>query len=142
MVVLSNTAVSVDALATQLLTALVEEYAPESRKTVTEHGYAKVAPFTGVRWEDGRPIVEVQGRWAVLATIDGIPIEQVMEFAQQEFGEKAPKRFAEDLVELLSKMGHEPAWEVTLGLEDDDGRVEEVQVMMTKENRDRLRAGE
>lgn len=139
---LSNTAVSVDVLATQILTALVKEYAPESRKTVTEHGYVKVAPFTGVRWEGGRPIVEVQGRWAVLATIDGFPIEQILEFAQQEFGDKAQKRFAEDLVELLSKMGHEPAWEVTLGLEGDDGQVEDVQVTMTEENRDRLRAGE
>jgi len=33
-----------------------------------------------------------------------------MEFAHKEFGAKAQKRFAEDLVELLSTMGHDPEW--------------------------------
>ena len=62
-----------------------------------------------------------------------------MEFAQKEFGDKARKRFAEDLVELLAKMGHEPQWEVTLGLETSDGEIEQVKVMMTEENRERVR---
>lgn len=137
--VLSNTAVSVDALAEQILKAVVQTYAPASRKTETEYGYAKVAPFTGIRWENDRPIVEVHNRWAPLVSIDGIAIEQIMDFAQQQFGDKARKRFAEDLVELLAMMGHEPGWEVTLGLESDDGQVEEVQVAMTEENRSRVR---
>ena len=62
-----------------------------------------------------------------------------MDFAQQQFGDKARKRFAEDLVELLSKMGHEPRWEVTLGLETSDGQVEQLEVSMTEENRSRVR---
>jgi hypothetical protein len=40
-----------------------------------------------------------------------------MEFANKEYGEKARQRLAEDLVRLLSEMGHEPDWRVTLGLE-------------------------
>lgn len=53
----------------------------------------------------------------------------------KEFGDKARKRIAEDLVEVLSKMGHEPDWEVTLALEKPDGQVEELQVLMTPHNR-------
>jgi len=62
-----------------------------------------------------------------------------MEFAQKEFGNKARKRFAEDLVELLSKMGQEPKWEVTLGLETKERQVERLEIGMTKENRDLVR---
>jgi hypothetical protein len=40
-----------------------------------------------------------------------------MDFAQQQFGDEARKRFAEDVVELLSNIGREPRWEETLGLE-------------------------
>lgn len=136
---LSNTAVDVDALAEGILKALVREYAPGSRKPVTEHGYAKVAPYTGVRWEDDRPIVQVQGRWSPLVSIDGIPIDRIMEFAQKQFGDKARKRFAEDLVELLATMGNEPQWEVTLGLETKDGQVKHLGIEMTEENRSRVR---
>lgn len=58
-----------------------------------------------------------------------------MAFAKRRFPEIARKRFTEDLVEVLAKMGHEPKWEVTLGLETKDGQVEKSQVTMTKENR-------
>ena len=136
---LSNTDVDVDVLAVGILKALVQEYAPSRRKPVTEHGYAKVAPFTGVRWENERPVVQVQGRWSRLVSIDDIPIDRIMEYAQRQFGDKARKRFAEDLVELLSTMGHEPQWKVTLGLETSDGKVEQIETEMTEENRKRVR---
>jgi|GEM_PF-474298 len=137
--VLSNTAISVDDMASGILKALVREYAPDSSKPVTKHGYAKVAPYTGVRWENDRPIVQIQDRWYPLVSIDGVPIDRVMSFARREFGDKARKRLAEDLVELLSKMGHEPEWDVTLGLETGDGQVERRKVPMTEENRNRVR---
>lgn len=105
------------------------------RNSVVEREYAKVAPYTGVRWEKDRPIVRVQDRWSPLVSIDGIPIARIVEFSQKEFGEKARKRFAEDLVQVLSTMGHEPDWEVTLGLRTKDGQVEKLRVRMTKANR-------
>lgn len=101
--------------------------------------YAKAAPFTGVRWENDRPVVRVQGQWSPLVSIDGLPIERIMEFAQKEFGAQARKRFAEDLVELLSKMGRDPEWNVTLALEKKDGAVEKSEETMTEENRRLLR---
>ena len=62
-----------------------------------------------------------------------------MEFAQKKFDNKARMRFAEDLVELLATMGHEPKWEVILGLEQSDGQVEHLQIRMTKDNRELVR---
>ena len=110
-----------------------------STTPVLKEGFARVAPFTGVRWEDDRPIVCVNDVWSPLVSIDGIPIDRIIEFANKEFGSRARKRFAEDLVELLAKLGHEPKWTVTLGLEKADDQIEEVQVLMTKANRDLVR---
>lgn len=115
---------------------LLERSVPGAHQPVTKHGYAKVAPYTGVRWENDRPIVQVRNKWSPLASINGLPIDRIMEFAQKEFGNKARKRFGEDLVELLSKMGHEPKWEVNLGLDTKDGQVEDLQIRMTEEFRD------
>lgn len=114
---------------------LLERSIPGGARPASKHGFAKVAPYTGVRWEDGLPIVQVQGRWARLVSIDGIPMDRILEFARSEFGDRARKRFAEDLVELLSRMGHDPQWTVTLGLESKDGQVEHLPVRMTEANR-------
>jgi CubicO group peptidase (beta-lactamase class C family) len=123
----------VDAIGYELL----ERSVPPSRKElVTKDGYAKVAPYTGVRWENDRPIVRVRDKWSRLVSIDGIPIGRIMKFANEEYGAKARKRLAEDLVRLLSEMGHEPKWKVTLGLKSQDGQVEELQILMTEANRD------
>lgn len=119
---------------------LLERSIPLSRrKLVTKEGYAKVAPYTGVRWENEQPVVCVQDRWSPLVSINDIPIARIMEFANKEYGVKARKRFAEDLVEVLSKMGHEPDWHVTLGLKTQDGQVEQLKIRMTEENRSLLR---
>lgn len=118
---------------------LLERSVPGFRKKpATKYGYAKVAPWTGVRWENDRPIVRVQNRWSRLISVDGISIERIMEDATERFStqERARKRLAEDLVEVLAKMGQEPDWNVTLELETQKGQVEQVQILMTEENRD------
>lgn len=117
---------------------LLERSIPGGHEPVTKFGYAKVAPFDSIRWENDRPVVHVEDGWFPLVSIDGLPIDQIMEFAQKEFGALARKRFAEDLVELLSGMGHEPEWIVTLGLEKRDGQIEQVPIRMTEHNRDRI----
>jgi CubicO group peptidase (beta-lactamase class C family) len=115
---------------------LLERSVPGGRRPVMPHGYAKVAPYAGVRWKNDRlPIVQVHGRWLNLISVDGIPIEKIVSFAEREFSDKARKRFAEDLVYLLSLMGHNPDWEVTLGFESWPGQIEHVKVRMTEENR-------
>jgi len=114
---------------------LLERSIPGAYQPVARYGYAKVAPYTGVRWDNDRPIVRVQDKWLPLVSVDGIPVGEIMEFTIKEYGDKARKRFAEDLVEVLSKMGHAPHWEVILGLETENGHVEQSQIRMTEHNR-------
>lgn len=118
---------------------LLERSIPGAYKPDAKYGYAKVAPYTGVRWENDRPIVCVQDKWSPLVSIDGIPVDRIMEFATKEYGNKARKRLAEDLVEVLSKMGHQPEWEVALGLETRTGVIEQVLILMTEHNRTLVR---
>lgn len=118
---------------------LLERSVPGGSRPATKHGFAKVAPYTGVRWENDRPTVRVRGRWSQLVSIDAIPIDHIMEHARKEFGTLARKRFAEDLPELLSSMGHDPDWNVTLGLGTRDGQIEHVEIRMTEENRHLVR---
>jgi CubicO group peptidase (beta-lactamase class C family) len=114
---------------------LLERAVPGGSRPSTRHGYAKVAPYTGVRWANDRPIVRVQGRWSSLVSIDGLPIDRIMKHARNTFGTRARKRLAEDLPQLLSSMDHDPDWEVTLGLENTGGQVEYLKVRMTERNR-------
>ena len=127
----------VDPIGTWLLERSVEG----GCKLSSAFGYAKVAPYSGVRWDDDRPVVRIEGRWFPLVSIDNVPVEAIVEFSRREFGDKAQKRFGEDLVELLSKMGHEPKWEVTLAVETRRGTVERIPAKMTEENRGRVRSG-
>jgi hypothetical protein len=100
-------------------------------------GYPKVAPYQGVRWDGGAPEVEVKGVWYELRAIDGVPAPEIVAFAQKTYRARWQKRFEEDLVEVMSKMGHRPGSRVTLVLRDPaGGRTQELRdVAMTKENR-------
>ncbi len=118
---------------------LLERSVPGGIQLVTQHGYAKVAPWTEVRWENDQPFVEIKNQWHTLLSIDGKPVAEVMAFARQQFGSKAQKRLAEDLVELLTKMGHQPKWEVTLDLENISGIRLQKCVRMTEDNRNQVR---
>ncbi len=107
-----------------------------------EARFAKVAPFTGVRWESDQeqPLVQVRGEWLRLTAIDGIPVEKLMQTARDAFGDKARKRFAEDLPELLAAAGHHPGWTVTLMLDRGDGNGPvPFEEEMTEEKRDEVR---
>ncbi len=76
--------------------------------------YPKLSPFSAVRWEDAQPNVEVDGTWYKLVSLDGIPTPEIVAFSQENYGGKWQKRFEEDLVELLTRMGHPPDDTVTL----------------------------
>ncbi|MDB4459277.1 beta-lactamase family protein, partial [bacterium] len=125
----------VDLIGRWLLTRSV----PGGDRPTAINRHAKAAPFSGIRWENNRPIVQVGNRWSPLVSIDEIPIERIMDFAEKEYRSAAHMRFGEDLPELLSKMGHDPSWEVTLGLKAKDGQVQLLKVRMTEANRDLVR---
>ena len=77
-------------------------------------GYPKLSPFAAVRWQDSQPEVQVGDEWFKLVSLDELPVEQILAFSRQTYGDLWQKRFEEDLVELLSRMGHRPQESVTL----------------------------
>ena len=70
--------------------------------------YPKRAPFTGVRWEGDKPVVKIGEKWFTLVSLDGIPAEDIVSFSWRTYVDKWRKRFEEDLVEVLTRMGHTP----------------------------------
>lgn len=76
--------------------------------------YPKRAPFTSVRWEGTTPLVEIDGEWYILASLDGVPAGDIVSFSRWTYVDRWRKRFEEDLVEVLTRMGHPPQDTVTL----------------------------
>lgn len=118
---------------------LLERSVPGGCQPVGKYGYAKVAPFTGVRWANNRPVVRVQNTWSPLVSVNGILTKQIMEFADENYGKIARKRFAEDLVEVMDQMGHPLDWMVTLELKAEDGQTRIVETRLTEQKRSLVR---
>ncbi len=76
--------------------------------------YPKLAPFSAVRWKDATPEVKVKDVWYELLAIDGIEARQIVKFCKDQEERLWQKRFEEDLVEMMARMGHEPGEKVTL----------------------------
>jgi hypothetical protein len=101
---------------------------------------ARSSPFEMVRWNGELPEVLVEGAWWRLVSIDGVSSDALLAFARAQYGDKWAKRFCEDLVELLTRMGHPPGATVELGLADlasGAARVFE-RVALTEANRRRI----
>ena len=76
--------------------------------------YPKVSPFAAVRWQDSQPEVKLGEEWFKLVSLDEIAASEIVAFGKRTYADKWRKRFEEDLVELLSRMGHPPKNKVTL----------------------------
>lgn len=76
--------------------------------------YPKRAPFTDVRWDGSKPQVKIGEEWFALISLDGIPAEDIVTFSWWTYMDRWRKRFEEDLVEVLTRMGHPPHDTVTL----------------------------
>lgn len=76
--------------------------------------YPKRAPFSGIRWEGDEPVVKIGEEWFTLVSLDGIAAEDIVAFSWRIYVDRWRKRFAEDLVEVLTRMGHPPQDTVTL----------------------------
>jgi hypothetical protein len=78
----------------------------------------KLSPFTEVRFEAQKPIVQFRGKSYELIALDEIPAQKIVRASRDHFGDLWEKRFAEDLVEVLWLLGHWPKFEVSLQLRD------------------------
>jgi hypothetical protein len=108
------------------------------RANAQEH--EKVAPYPAVRWV---PEVRIGERWYALLQINRIPVERIVEFSREKYESRWAKRFEEDLVQVLTGMGHAPGEAVDLVARDlETGQVKTLErVPLTRENREMLMAG-
>jgi hypothetical protein len=99
--------------------------------------YPKRAPFSGIRWDGSKPVVKIGEEWFELVSLDGIAAEDLVAFSWRTYVDRWRKRFEEDLVEVLTRMGHPPQDTVTLvvqSLTSSQTRTLE-EVPMTEDNR-------
>ncbi|MEX2168374.1 MAG: redoxin family protein [Pirellulales bacterium] len=114
---------------------------PAPGEPLPTEDYPKKSPFAGVRWQDSQPEVKVGEEWFKLVSLNELPASEIVAFSRRTFGSEWRKRFEEDLVELLTLMGHPPQDEVTLvvqSLTSSETWVREG-VAMTEANRQAIR---
>jgi len=104
--------------------------------------YPKKSPFAAVRWRQSQPQVKVGEEWFKLVSLDELPTSEIVAFSQRTYGNKWQKRFEEDLVELLSRMGHPPQDTVKLVVQSlTSGETQDLEdVPMTEANRQAIKA--
>jgi hypothetical protein len=76
----------------------------------------KASPFDAIRWSEQQVQVQVGGKWYIPIAIDGVEVEKILEKCRQQWPGQLQKRFAEDLMEAMALLGHEPGGTVTLRL--------------------------
>lgn len=106
-----------------------------------EQEYEKRAPYAALRWDDDAAQVELDGTWYALLSIDGQKVEDILAYCRKTWPDRWQKRFAEDLVEVLTGMQHPPGDTVVLGLRDEKSGAVTLRsdVPMTNANREALR---
>jgi hypothetical protein len=76
----------------------------------------QASPFDAMRWLEQQPQVQIGGKWYIPIAIDGVEVEKILAKCRQQWPGQLQKRFAEDLMEAMALLGHEPAGTVTLRL--------------------------
>ena len=101
--------------------------------------YPGYAAFTGLRFEVNTPVVEVEGEWYELVSIDGFTAKKILDWSRDKLGDKALERFEEDLPVVLELMGRKPSPQAELTLRKRGGGEIRKKIVMTEENRSLLR---
>jgi RNA polymerase sigma factor (sigma-70 family) len=119
---------------------------PEERRVAVperdrDEEYPKLSPYPAIRWPTPPPEVWIDGQWHVLRSIDGIAVEKLFEFARKKYRGSWQEHFGEDLVQILTEMGHKPGKTVKLVVSDPRTGKEKTleNVAMTEENRRSVR---
>jgi RNA polymerase sigma factor (sigma-70 family) len=66
----------------------------------------QISPFTKVRYEGDKVFVTYLGTEYELAAMDGLTTEAMLDFCRRQYKSQSQKRFAEDVVIVLSDMNH------------------------------------
>lgn len=110
---------------------------PPTQEKPRWRDFPKRSPFEAIRWHEAVPEIRVQGVWYELLSLDGIASQEIVVFCQKTDMKTWQKRFDEDLVEILSRMGHDPGKNAMLKVRQLDSGREQVlkDVPWTEENR-------
>jgi beta-lactamase regulating signal transducer with metallopeptidase domain len=76
----------------------------------------RLSPFTAVQWDGDTPRVQFQFEWYECVAIDDVPASTILDYLKQSKDFDPKKHFAEDLVEVMTQMGHAPDGTVRLNL--------------------------
>lgn len=102
--------------------------------------YERLAPYADITWPGGEPPVPrvlFDDEWFHLVAIEGVTVREIVAFARDVYGDAWQKRFDEDLVEVLTRMGimgHPPPDSVDLRLQGAHGG-REIAAPLTAVNR-------
>ena len=66
--------------------------------------FEKGSPFSGLRWEEEAAVVKIEAEWYELVAINTVTAEDIIDFCKSHYGEKARKRFGEDLIMVMAEM--------------------------------------
>jgi CubicO group peptidase (beta-lactamase class C family) len=77
-------------------------------------GFPKKSPYAAIRWNESQPEVLIDQQWYTLVSIGSVPVAEIIQFSQQMEKKVWRKRFEEDLVELMIRMGKPPGNRVDL----------------------------
>jgi hypothetical protein len=82
-------------------------------------------------------VQKIKIEWYELVSLDDHGTDEILAFSRKWFNQRWKKRFEEDLVELLSRMGHPPQRNVKLVLKPRNAETTCTfeRVPMTEENR-------
>lgn len=99
--------------------------------------FARLSPFTEVSCDKDKALVAFSDKRYELISIDGLSTKQILDFCRETFSTRWEKRFAEDLVEVMSGMGKEAGTIVSLVLKelDTNNLITVPDAPMTAENR-------
>ena len=99
-------------------------------------GQAERAPFTDIRFlDEGRAEIRVVGQWCRWIDLNGIAYDEIRRTAMRLEKNRWKKRVAEDLVWVLSQIGHEPGPQVDLTVEAHGETVTLRDIPMTRDKR-------
>ncbi len=94
----------------------------------------KASPFTAVKWESEKPIVQFNNDWYHFEKLDNLSKDEILTYCKKQYGYKWKKRFSEDLVEVLKGLNYIPNIQVDLLLSK-DGKSKTYTGKFTLENR-------
>ncbi len=99
--------------------------------------FARLSPFTEVSCDEDKTVVAFSGKRYELISIEGLSTKQILDFCRKGFSARWEKRFAEDLVEVMSGMGKEVGSSVNVVLKalDTNNVITVPDAPMSAENR-------